>query len=71
MDRTGDVQTAAIIGAHASPAKFADGRAERWLETYRDLLDAFKLFHHRVASNIERGHTSQDAVQNENLAPFE
>ncbi|OAX30647.1 hypothetical protein K503DRAFT_870936, partial [Rhizopogon vinicolor AM-OR11-026] len=32
MDRTGDIQTAAILGAHASHAKFADGRAERWLE---------------------------------------
>ncbi|OAX33040.1 hypothetical protein K503DRAFT_786787 [Rhizopogon vinicolor AM-OR11-026] len=61
VDRTGDVQTAAIIGAHASPAKFADARAERCLETYKDW---FKLFHHRVAFDIERGQILQDAVQN-------
>ncbi|OAX31405.1 hypothetical protein K503DRAFT_787848, partial [Rhizopogon vinicolor AM-OR11-026] len=71
VDRTGDVQTAAILGAYASPAKFADGRAEQWLEMYRDLLDRFKLFHHRVAFDIERGQTLQDAVQNGDLAPFE
>ena len=71
VDRTGDAQTAAILGAHASPAKFADARAERWLETYRDLLDGFKLFHHRVALDIERGQILQDAVQNGDLAPFE
>ncbi|OAX34866.1 hypothetical protein K503DRAFT_785458 [Rhizopogon vinicolor AM-OR11-026] len=58
---TGDVQTAAILGAHASPAKFADACAERWLETYRDLLDGFKLFHHCIAFDIERGQILQDA----------
>jgi hypothetical protein len=71
VDRTGDVQTAAILAAHVSPAKFADARAERWLETYRDLLDGFKLFHHRVAFDIERGLILQDAVQNGDLAPFD
>ncbi|OJA15730.1 hypothetical protein AZE42_07254, partial [Rhizopogon vesiculosus] len=71
VDRTGDVQTAAILGAHASPAKFVDARAEWWLETYRSLLDGFKLFHHRVAFGVERGQILQDAVQNGDLAPFE
>ncbi|OJA08208.1 hypothetical protein AZE42_08906 [Rhizopogon vesiculosus] len=71
VDRTGDVQTAAILGAHASPAKFVDARAERWLETNRDLLDGFKLFHHRVEFDIERGQIFQDAVQNGDLSLFE
>ncbi|OJA15992.1 hypothetical protein AZE42_13139 [Rhizopogon vesiculosus] len=71
VDRTGDVQSAAILGAYASPAKFADACAERWLETYRDLLDGFKLFHYRVAFDIGRGQTLHYAVQNGNLAPFE
>ncbi|OAX38556.1 hypothetical protein K503DRAFT_792437 [Rhizopogon vinicolor AM-OR11-026] len=71
VDRTGDVQTAAILGAYASPAKFADGHTERWLETYRDLLDGFKLFHHRVAFDVERGQILQDPVQNGYLASFE
>jgi len=71
VDRTGDVQTAAVLAAHVSHAKFADARAERWVETYRDLLDVFKFFHHRVAFDIERGQILQDAVQNGDLAPFE
>ncbi|KAG0707015.1 hypothetical protein DFH29DRAFT_1016546 [Suillus ampliporus] len=71
VDRTGDVQTAAILAAHVCPAKFADARADRWLEAYRDLLDGFKLFHYRVALDVERGQILQDAVQNGDLAPFE
>lgn len=55
VDRTGDVQTAAILAAHAVPAKFTDLRATRWLEAYRDLLDSLKLHHHRVALDIARG----------------
>jgi hypothetical protein len=38
VDRTGDVQSAAILASLVSPAKFFDVRVERWLETYRDLL---------------------------------
>lgn len=71
VDRTGDAQTAAILAAHVCPAKFLDARAERWLETYRDLLDGFKLFHHRVAFDVERGQILQEAVLNGDLAPFD
>ncbi|OJA11227.1 hypothetical protein AZE42_07889, partial [Rhizopogon vesiculosus] len=49
VDRTEDVQTAAMLGVHASPAKFTDAHAERWPDVYRDLLDGFKLLHYRVA----------------------
>lgn len=71
VDRTGDAQTAAILASHVCPAKFFDARAERWLETYRDLLDGFKLFHHRVAFDVERGQILQEAVLNGDLAPFD
>ena len=71
VDRTGDVQTAAILSAQVCPAKFADPRADRWLEAYRDLLDGFKLFHYRVGFDIERGRILQDAIINDNLPPFE
>ncbi|KAG2365391.1 hypothetical protein BDR07DRAFT_1398968 [Suillus spraguei] len=71
VDRTGDAQTAAILAAHVCPAKFLDARADRWLETYRDLLDGFKLFHHRVAFDVERGQILQEAVLNGDLAPFD
>lgn len=71
VDRTGDIQTAAILSAYVSPAKFPDTRVGRWLEAYRDLLDGFKLFHHRVSFDIDRGQIIQDAVQNGDVAPFE
>ncbi|KAG2154425.1 uncharacterized protein EDB93DRAFT_1223264 [Suillus bovinus] len=71
VDSTGDAQTAAILVSHVCPAKFIDARAERWLDTYRDLLDGFKLFHHRVAFDVERGRILQEAVLNGDLAPFD
>ncbi|KAJ6567321.1 hypothetical protein DFH09DRAFT_1156660 [Mycena vulgaris] len=64
VDRTGDVQTAAILASYACPLKFTDARAERWIAAYRDLLDGFKLHHFRVSFDIERGGLLQDAVQN-------
>ncbi|KAH7928941.1 hypothetical protein BV22DRAFT_1030156 [Leucogyrophana mollusca] len=71
VDRTGDVQTAAILSSIVCPSKFEDCRAERWLEAYRDLLDGFRLFHHRVSFDIDRGQILQEAVQSGDLAPFE
>lgn len=69
VDRTGDVQTAAIISSYVCPARFQDARAERWLEAYRDLLDGFKLFHHRVNFDIARGQILQEAVEKGDLPP--
>ncbi|KAJ7229086.1 hypothetical protein GGX14DRAFT_416631 [Mycena pura] len=63
VNRSGDVQTAAILGSYACAAKFHDVRAERWVEAYRDLLDGFKLHHHRVSFDIERGGLVHDAAQ--------
>jgi hypothetical protein len=63
VDRTGDVQTAAILSAYVCPQKFKDRRAERWLEAYRDLLDGFKLHRLRVSLDFERGQLLLGAVQ--------
>ncbi|KIK80016.1 hypothetical protein PAXRUDRAFT_833780 [Paxillus rubicundulus Ve08.2h10] len=71
VDRTGDIQSAAILSSFVCPAKFSDMRAERWLEAYRDLLDGFRLFHHRVSFDVDRGQILQEAVQNGDLPPFE
>lgn len=69
VDRTGDVQTAAILASYVCPWKFPDDRAERWIESYRDLLDGFKLHHHRVAFDIDRGHILQGAIQSGDMPP--
>ena len=71
VNRTGDIQTAAILSSYVCPAKLSDTRVERWLEAYRDLLDGFKLFHHRVAFDIDRGQIIQDAVYHGDIAPYE
>lgn len=71
VDCTGDVQTAAIMSSYVCPQKFKDRRAGRWLETYRDLLDGFKLHHHRVGFDIERGQLLSEARQSCDMAPEE
>ena len=55
VDVTGDVQTAAIISSLVSPVKWNDARVAIWIETYRDLLDRWKLFHYRCQFDIDRG----------------
>lgn len=57
VDRTGDVQSAALIAAHAGVAR--DGRVGRWTEAYRDLLDGWRLFYHRVQFDVDRGQIAQ------------
>ncbi|KAG6844845.1 hypothetical protein H0H87_003277 [Tephrocybe sp. NHM501043] len=64
VNRTGDVQSAAIIGSFGYPPRNPnqtrsisgiERQVERWVESYRDLLDGFKMFHRRVEFDIERG----------------
>jgi hypothetical protein len=62
VDVTGDVQTAAIISTLRAPSLIShNGKtltksiADRWVEAYQDLLDGWKLFHHRCQFDIDRG----------------
>lgn len=71
VDRTGDMQTAAILSSYVCPQKFRDRRAERWLEVYRDLLDGFKLHHLRVGFDIERGQMLQGGMHTGQMLPEE
>lgn len=41
VDRSGDVQSAAIAAAFVYPARLNDARAQRWIESYRLLLDTW------------------------------
>jgi len=66
LDHTGDVQSAAILSSYVCPHRFKDKRVERWLESYRDLLDGFKLHHLRVGFDIERGQILHEATQSGN-----
>jgi WD repeat-containing protein mio len=69
VDVTGDVQTAAIISSLRVPSLIShNGKTltksvvDRWVETYQDLLDGWKLFHHRCQFDIERGKAIQEAL---------
>ena len=69
VDATGDVQTAAIISSLRIPSLIThNGKtltksvADRWVEAYQDLLDGWKLFHHRCQFDIERGKIIQEAL---------
>lgn len=55
VDRTGDVQTSALVGAFVSPGVCQDSRPERWIEAYRKLLDKWKLYTIRARFDIARG----------------
>ncbi|KAL4248763.1 WD repeat mio family protein [Abortiporus biennis] len=70
VDTTGDVQTAAILAA-LNPSRANDLRTERWLDTYRDLLDQWKLFHYRCQLDIDRGRILQESIQQGEIQPFE
>ncbi|ESK97742.1 wd repeat protein [Moniliophthora roreri MCA 2997] len=41
-------------------------RVERWVETYRDLLDSWQMFRERVEFDIERGAIGQGAMSGDN-----
>ncbi|KAG8863265.1 hypothetical protein FRB96_008756 [Tulasnella sp. 330] len=71
VDRTADVQTAAIMASYVSPARFKDVRVERWVEAYRDLIDGFNAFHFRCQFDIERGRMLQHLIQVGEVPPFE
>jgi WD repeat-containing protein mio len=69
-DRTGDVQTAAILGAYVHPHQLKDARVDRWLDAYRDLLDGWKFFHHRCQLDMDRGQMLQDFTQDAEREPI-
>ncbi len=68
---TGDVQTAALLSSFVCPGRSHDIRAERWIESYHDLLDGWKLFHHRCQFDIDRGKIMQDDINAGDVLPME
>lgn len=69
LDASGDIQTVALM-ASLNPARAHESRTERWLDAYRDLLDNWKLFHHRCQFDIDRGRVLNEAIQNGEIQPF-
>ncbi|KAI0630074.1 hypothetical protein C8Q77DRAFT_1219729 [Trametes polyzona] len=70
LDLSGDVQTVALLSA-LPPTRAQDARAARWLDSYRDLLDRWRLFHHRCQLDIDRGRILKEAIENAEIRAFE
>ncbi|KAF8251864.1 hypothetical protein K440DRAFT_612201 [Wilcoxina mikolae CBS 423.85] len=60
INRFGDVQTAALVAAFGSPRFFKDDRVDCWIESYRQLLNSWRLFHARAKFDVARGQASRD-----------
>jgi WD repeat-containing protein mio len=71
VDRSGDVQTAAILGARVHPHRIRDARVEKWIDAYRDLLDGWKLFYHRSQFDVDHGQIVQAATAEAGRPPLE
>lgn len=54
VDRTSDVQTAALIASIAVPKHFTDERAEHWIHCYRQLLNSWGMFSTRAKFDVAR-----------------
>ncbi|KAG1812241.1 uncharacterized protein BJ212DRAFT_1448295 [Suillus subaureus] len=75
----GDIEGLVITGLTPSSMdilqsyvdRTGDAQTAAILASHVDLLDGFKLFHHRVAFDVERGQILQEAVLNGDLAPFD
>jgi hypothetical protein len=62
LDSTGDVQTAAILASRVPSERMRDRRVERWIDTYRELLDGWNMFHERCDFDVARGEIIQRAI---------
>ncbi|KAF9081229.1 hypothetical protein BGX23_001114 [Mortierella sp. AD031] len=62
VNRTGDIQTAALASSVAVPRYFKDGRVEEWVDCYRDLLDRWQLYYTRARFDIARGRCTQQST---------
>jgi hypothetical protein len=60
LDRTGDVQTCALVVAGLVPSRFRDPTAERWVEVYRGLLDRWGLSRLRAGLDLARRGPQED-----------
>ncbi|KAL6452836.1 SEA4 SEH-associated protein 4 [Candida maltosa Xu316] len=54
VDRTTDVQTAALIASFACPRYFTDDRITHWTDCYRNLLNSWGLFSARARFDVSR-----------------
>jgi hypothetical protein len=57
LDANGDIQTIALLAALVPAKQLSSGlqaKIERWLESYRDMLDSWRMFPARVDFDVRR-----------------
>lgn len=54
VDRTSDVQSAALMAQFAVPRYFKDSRVDHWIDCYRNLLNSWGLFKTRARFDVAR-----------------
>lgn len=59
VNRTSDVQTAALISLFAVPRYFSDTRADHWLDCYRTLLNSWGMHSTRARFDVGRTRLSK------------
>lgn len=69
VNRTSDVQTAALVTAFACPRYFSDARAAAWTDAYRDLLNRWSMFSARARLDVGRTKLLRTATGKATAAP--
>lgn len=59
VNKTSDVQSAALISIFGSPRYFRDQRVDEWIQTYRDMLKSWELFSMRARFDVLRSKLSR------------
>lgn len=60
VDRTQDVQTAALILAYGCPRYFTSRRVKHWVDCYRNLLNLWGMFSARATLDVARTRLSRN-----------
>merc|ERR1711911_51441 len=62
VDKTGDIQTVSLFSLHTSTQEInKDVRMQQWVNSYRSLLDSWRLWTQRAKFDVEfyKGHSSR------------
>lgn len=69
VDRTSDIQTAALISTFAVPRYFRDSRVDHWIDCYRELLNSWGMFKTRARFDVARTKASKTSAGNATMRP--
>ncbi|KAG5359179.1 SEH-associated protein 4 [Yarrowia sp. C11] len=62
VDRTGDIQTAALLTSFGAPRFFEDERYSQWVLSYQQLLNQWGMFKERALFDIARTKLSKNST---------